>query len=322
MKNNPFRYFKTSPEIIRLAVMMTMNQVHDPADFVIGVDTHKHTHIASVVDACGMKLDAFELPADATGYLRMHTLAQRRAPGTRIWAIEGAGGYGRGLATHLIEQGERVFEIDRPKRPARRDRAKNDELDVTRAAREYLARREPTELRSRGAREAIRTILRTRDCAVRARTQAINHLQGLVTTAPENVRKKLRGLNSKAPAERCARLRRMVNHTDEVGGNTIALRAVAPSRGASSISTPKSKNSTQNSSRACGHLPLRSSMNPASGLSTQPRSSVPGRILGAFVPKPPLPVWHRFPRHPARRCATGSTDRVTESSIARFITRC
>lgn len=147
-----------------------MNQVHDPADFVIGVDTHKHTHTASVVDACGMKLDAFELPADATGYLRMHTLAQRRAPGTRIWAIEGAGGHGRGLATHLIEQRERVFEIDRPSCPARRDRAKNDELDATRAAREYLARREPTELRSRGAREAIRAILRTRDCAVRART--------------------------------------------------------------------------------------------------------------------------------------------------------
>ena len=204
-----------------------MNQVHDPADFVIGVDTHKHTHTASVVDARGMKLDAFELPADTAGYLRMLTLAQRRAPGTRIWAIEGAGGYGSGLATHLIQQGERVIEIDRPKRPARRDRAKNDELDATRAAREYLARRELTELRSRGAREAIRTILRTRECAVRARTQAINHLKALVTTAPENLRAKLRGLNSPALAERCARLRRVPTHTDEIRGTTIALRAVA-----------------------------------------------------------------------------------------------
>ncbi len=37
---------------------------------------------------------------------------------------------------------------------------------------------------------------------------------------------KLRGLNSQALAECCARLRRVLNHTDEVGGTTIALRAV------------------------------------------------------------------------------------------------
>ena len=82
-----------------------MTQLQKPVDFVIGVDTHKHTHTASVVDTRGKELQAFQLAADAQGYCRMLTLAQGQAAGVRIWAIEGAGGYGRGLATHLIEQG-------------------------------------------------------------------------------------------------------------------------------------------------------------------------------------------------------------------------
>lgn len=203
-----------------------MTQPQEPADFVVGVDTHKHTHTASVVDTRGMELEAFALPADAKGYARMLARVQVRAPGVRIWALEGAGGYGSGLATHLVEHGERVIEIDRPKRPARRNGAKTDALDATRAAREYLARGEPAELRSRGAREAIRAILRTRESAVRARTQALNHLQALVTTAPEHRRDELRGLKSQPLAARCARLRIVRTHSDEVRGTTMALRAV------------------------------------------------------------------------------------------------
>ena len=155
----------------------------------------------------------------------MLAFARENAPAVRVWAVEGAGGYGRGLANHLIDEGERVIEIDRPKRPARRNGAKTDVLDATRAAREYLARGESTELRGRGTREALRAILRTRECAVRVRTQALNHLQALVTTAPENLRTKLRGLKSQALAERCTKLRMVANCCDEVHGTAIALRA-------------------------------------------------------------------------------------------------
>ena len=157
----------------------------------------------------------------------MLTFARQHASGARIWAIEGAGGYGRGLASHLIDGGERVIEIDRPKRPARRNGAKTDVLDATRAARECLARGEATELRGRGHREALRAILRTREGAVRVRTQAFNHLQALVTTAPETLRAKLRGLKPQPLAQRCAKLRIAATHTDEQRGTIIALRATA-----------------------------------------------------------------------------------------------
>ena len=197
------------------------------ASFIIGVDTHKHTHTASIVDTRGAELQAIELPADGKGYARMLTFARQHASGARIWAIEGAGGYGRGLASHLIDEGERVIEIDRPKRPARRNGEKTDVLDATRAARECLARGEATELRGRGHREALRAILRTREGAVRVRTQAFNHLQALVTTAPETLRAKLRGLKPQPLAQRCAKLRIAATHTDEQRGTIIALRATA-----------------------------------------------------------------------------------------------
>jgi len=93
------------------------------ADFVIGVDTHKHSHTGSVVDSLGAELAFTTLPADPSGYRRLLQFARSRADGRRLWAIEGTGSYGRGLTTFLLEHDERVVEIDRPARPARRNGA-------------------------------------------------------------------------------------------------------------------------------------------------------------------------------------------------------
>ena len=191
------------------------------------MDTHKHAHTVSVVNAQGAELSSTEAQVDADGYRRMLAFAQGNAPSTRVWAVEGANGYGSGLARQLIGEGERVVEIDRPKRPARRNGAKSDRLDATRAAREYLARDHATELRARGQREAVRAILRTREGAVHSRTKALNHLQALVMTAPEQMREKLRGLTSQALAKRCARLQVRPTHTEEESGTVIALRCTA-----------------------------------------------------------------------------------------------
>jgi len=77
---------------------------------------------------------------DAFGYRRLLRFAGERAPGRRVWAIEGTGSYGSGLASFLLEHGEWVVEVDRPRRPARRDGAKCDELGAARAAREALSK--------------------------------------------------------------------------------------------------------------------------------------------------------------------------------------
>jgi transposase len=147
----------------------------DNIDHIIGVDTHKATHTAAVVNPTGVAIAHQTVPADAAGYLRVYRFAVEQAPGRRVWAVEGTGSYGAGLTAYLLEQGEWVTEIDRPARPARRNGAKTDDLDAVRAAREALGREHLAQPRRRGDREAIRVLVTTRERAMQARTGASNH---------------------------------------------------------------------------------------------------------------------------------------------------
>lgn len=212
-----------------------MAAAREQADFVIGVDTHKHTHTGSIVDPLGAELATTNLPADLPGYRRLLQFARTQANGRRVWAIEGSGSFGSGLTRYLLEHNEEVVEIDRPERPARRNGAKNDVLDATRVAREALARPHLAQPRRRGEREALRVLLRTRQGAVQARSRAICQLKALVVTAPEELRRRLRPLDAHALVERCARLRVLRSQDIEYQATVTALRAVA--RRVQSLST-------------------------------------------------------------------------------------
>jgi transposase len=177
---------------------------------VIGVDTHKHTHTAAVVDArTGGAHPAEEAPATRDGYDALIDYADMHSTaGERAWAIEGTGSYGAGLAEHLAARGEWVIEFDRPTRPARRDGAKSDELDAVRAAREALGRDRLAAPRARGEREAMRVLVTTREGAVRDRTRAMNQLKAAIVSAPEDLRERLRGHSRNVTlVKACARLR-------------------------------------------------------------------------------------------------------------------
>jgi transposase len=80
---------------------------------------------------------------------RLFRLAEAQGPGRRVWVLEGTGCYGAGLTRFLVDQGEWVVEIDRPKRPRGRHGAKSDVLDAVRAGREALARDHLTTPRQR-----------------------------------------------------------------------------------------------------------------------------------------------------------------------------
>ncbi|MEU4523967.1 transposase [Amycolatopsis sp. NPDC024027] len=165
---------------------------------VIGVDTHRDTLAAAAVTAVGATLGHAEAPASAEGYQQLLDFARTQVPDRRCWAVEGTSSYGAGLTAFLTEQGERVVEVCRPKRPPRRGARKSDALDAVRAAREILSSDRLIEPRSRGQREALRVLLSTRAGAVSARTAAINHLKALIVSAPENLRAELRGQTSDA----------------------------------------------------------------------------------------------------------------------------
>ena len=184
-----------------------MPMLADTVDGVIGVDTHRDTLAAATLTPTGGVLAQTTASADAAGYHELLEAARVQVPGRRCWAIEGAGSYGAGLASFLLERGEQVVEVGRPKRPARRAGAKTDALDAVRAAREALAQAHLATPRRRGDRAALRVLLTTRRNAADARVAAINQLKALIVGAPEELRAQLRSLTTTRLVAHCASLR-------------------------------------------------------------------------------------------------------------------
>jgi transposase len=196
-------------------------------DGVIGVDTHRDTLAAAVIDPVGGVLAQTSVGADAAGYRQLLDFGVARVSGRRCWAVEGAGSYGAGLTVLLRAHGEQVVEVGRPQRPPRRSGAKSDALDAIRAAREALAQDHELAPRRRGDREALRVLLATRHSACVAKVSAINQLKALIVGAPEELRAELRGLATKRQIGRCARLRDRPARSLEHRMTVRALRSTA-----------------------------------------------------------------------------------------------
>jgi transposase len=199
----------------------------DQLDYVVGVDTHRDTHaLALVAAATGTLVLEAEVGADRPGYARALALAREHSSGGLLWAIEGSGSYGAGLARSLAERGEQVVEIERPQRNERRQ-GKSDRIDALRAARAALGEAKLALPRAGGTREALRALVTTRAGAVASRRAALNQLRALIVIAPESLRAELRQLTRAKLLARCARLR-PDRHTDpQLRGTAFALRACA-----------------------------------------------------------------------------------------------
>ena len=86
------------------------------AAVMIGVDPHKGSHTAVVIDQAETALGEVRVRASAAQVQRL--LAWAAAWPERTWAIEGAGGLGHLLAQQLAAAGERVLDVQ-PKLAAR-----------------------------------------------------------------------------------------------------------------------------------------------------------------------------------------------------------
>ena len=92
---------------------MTSIAPWEPADTVIvGVDTHKHVHVAVAIGVDGQLLGEFRIPVDSTGYRELDHWAQTLGR-LVAFGIEDTGSYGVGLASYLRRQGRRVVEVNR-----------------------------------------------------------------------------------------------------------------------------------------------------------------------------------------------------------------
>lgn len=204
-----------------------MPSLAELVDVVIGVDTHKHTHTAAVVDATtGGVLAEVTVATDAAGYAHLLAWATAHAD-VRAWALEGAGGYGAGLARHLLGAGEQVIELDRPARTARRNGAKSDSLDAARAGREALGRTHLAQVKTDGPRAQLAALMAARRSAVEAATLAQRQLHALVIAAPEVLRAVFRGQSTTAMTATAARLRARPSFDAHTTTTASVLRALA-----------------------------------------------------------------------------------------------
>jgi len=174
---------------------------------IVGVDTHKHVHVAVPITEHGERLGQLLIAADRGGYEQL--LAWARDLGrVRCFGIEGTGSYGQGLTSYLRRQDQSVVEAGRPDRRDRRLNGKSDTLDAENAARAVLAgKATATPRRAEGTSEVLRQTKVAKDTAVKARTQAIITLKTLIVTAPDELRAELDALSKAALRDRCAALR-------------------------------------------------------------------------------------------------------------------
>lgn len=185
-----------------------MNSIaRDRNDVIVGVDTHKDQHVCVALDGLGGRLGELLASATTEGYAEVlrWSAEQGRAA---VFAVEGAGSYGTGLARFLRRHAMKVMEVDRPVRKGeRRLCGKSDTIDAEHAARQVIAgQRMATPKSADGAVEVLRLVKIARDTAVKARSQAMIALKAVLVTAEDDLRAELEPLSDYRLIVACAAL--------------------------------------------------------------------------------------------------------------------
>jgi transposase len=172
---------------------------HQNATFVVaGVDTHKDTHHAAVLDLAGRILGCQPFPATAAGYERLLDWVAGHGVIDRV-GVELTGSYGAGLTRHLTAAGVTVVEVNSSDKATRARRGKDDAIDAVAAAQKTLSgMASATPKDTTGSTESIRMLTMVRDLAVKQRTQTMNMIHAVTVTAPEPLRNELRNLTRAA----------------------------------------------------------------------------------------------------------------------------
>uniref|UniRef100_UPI00292F0F51 IS110 family transposase n=1 Tax=Clavibacter michiganensis TaxID=28447 RepID=UPI00292F0F51 len=82
---------------------------------VIGVDTHKHIHVAAVMDSIGGVLATLTISTDTAGVRQLLEWAVGFGK-IIVFGVEGTGGYGAGLTSFVRRHGPKGIVVLRPHR--------------------------------------------------------------------------------------------------------------------------------------------------------------------------------------------------------------
>jgi transposase len=167
---------------------------------VVGVDTHKHIHVAAVMDTITGILATLTVPTDQGGFQQ---LADWATSFGRVIAfgIEGTGSYGATLCSFLRRHGFKVVEAGRPDRRLRRMNGKSDTLDAENAARSVLAGfATVTPKTADGTVEMIRQLKVAHDTAVGQRSATMVTLKAMIVNGPDELRARTNRMTNKSLA--------------------------------------------------------------------------------------------------------------------------
>lgn len=171
------------------------NSIEQTPGNILGVDTHRDSNVAAVLDGLGRELATREFPTTAEGNSELVGWAESFGPIGKA-GIEGTGSWGTSLCRYATEHGIVCVEVNRTNRQHRRRNGKSDAADAVGAARTVLSGESNGEPRgNNGLCEALRVNRVGLRSAKQARTVAINQLHSLRVGAPEQLRKQLQGLS-------------------------------------------------------------------------------------------------------------------------------
>jgi transposase len=190
-------------------------------DVVIGIDPHKHSSTAAVLDRGGHVLVIARFPATRAGHQALRKWAGRWP--ARSFAVEGASGLGRPVAQQLLGHGERVVDV--PAKLAARVRLlstghnrKTDPDDAVATARAALQAPTLHPVAAEDQTTVLRLLSERRDHLVAQRTRTINRLHVLLADLlPGQVARRL-------TADRAAALLRRVRTSSSTSGGARRTR--------------------------------------------------------------------------------------------------
>jgi transposase len=182
--------------------------------FVIGIDPHKGSHTAAVIDRDEQLVGELSVIADRRQRARLLAWAAPFEP--RVWAVEGATGHGALLAQQLVASGETVVDV--PAALSARARLldsgrndKNDAHDARSAAIVALRHRNLRTVALEDHRQVLRLLARRHHQLIAARTRAICRLHAVLCEMIEG------GLSKNLSAKRAADELRKLRPHDPVG---------------------------------------------------------------------------------------------------------
>jgi transposase len=154
----------------------------------VGMDSHKDTLAVSGVDATGRQQQTQVFPNPGQGHRRLLGWLQAQ-PGVVRVGIEGAGGYGRAVAIHLVQAGLVVVEVTPSltvrERRRLRQRGKADPTDALAIARVTAREHDLPAVRGQDLTEDLKLLVDYREQLLGERTRIANRVHAdLVALQP------------------------------------------------------------------------------------------------------------------------------------------